>query len=1076
MNYVANDQYTSLSNSKFVYPFLSSLFEVGGVKYVPISPSDRTCNAIDCNYDGSAVNITIGETVSYKGIEMRVGTVNKYACYKNPYIKEVDISHNGAIGDYAFYGCYGVNEVTLNNKNYISTYAFSNITSEFTASVNCTGAIDQYAFYQSTGLKTLEVGDHVTNINSLAFYLCTKLATAQLLNKGNIGAQSFQSCTSLQTVTLGDDVRSIGEKSFQSCTSLQTATLGENISSIGNYAFDGCSSLQQIIIPNATTSLGSYAFQNCKKMATVKMGNGVRTISTYAFAGCSSLTDMQVGDSVNVIQTYAFYNCSSLPNITIPQAVETVENYVFQGCTMLRNVVMDDRTKPVTTTNTTGSWTSTNTSHGSTSSNTYTFTAYSGSTLSFNYWVSSQSNYDYLYVLLDGSTVLSKSGEQSGTYTKTFTELGAHTLVVKYTKNNSTSSGSDQARITDLALPGDGTLYLGSNGSSPMFSSCRLDSVYIGRNISYSTSSNYGYSPFYRNTSLQSVMITDKETEISENEFYGCTNLKNVYIGDGVETIGNWAFSGCASLDHFAFGSSVKSIGKEAFSDCVAVTQIKSHSKTPPTCGTEALDDINKWTCVLEVPAGSVTTYQAAAQWKEFFFTQEEDVSAIWYKLTYLVDGETYKTYNLHYGGEITVEEEPTKEGFIFSGWGEVPVTMPARDLTIRGTFAPIPVEDVSEDPDYLLTASSVETQSGAQLALPITMNNEAAITGFQFDLTLPEGFTLATGSNGRPQVTKTDRFEDDEQQLSIQNVEGNTWRFISFSMSNDTIIGTSGAILNAMMAVGDTIESGTYEGEFSNVVFTRADRTQLKLASAKFNIVVNNMIMGDANGDGEVNVTDIVEMVNCIMNNPSDIFVEAAADMNEDGEVNVTDIVMVVSIIMDQGGDARSIEYLADVNSDNDWLKLTDENGLSLWLTNEATYVASQFDIILSAGQKLEGITLNGERMSGQQLACTQMGENLYRVIVFSLDNSCYSGNSGKLMNIMVEGNGNVTLDNILFVRSDKSEKHFAPLSSNTTGIVSIEPSSQDSDYYYDLQGRRVENIGKKGIYIKNGKKQVAK
>ena len=58
-------------------------------------------------------------------------------------------------------------------------------------------------------------------------------------------------------------------------------------------------------------------------------------------------------------------------------------------------------------------------------------------------------------------------------------------------------------------------LNLGFNGSNPLFSNCPLDSVYIGGNINYSTSSNYGYSPFYRNTSLRTVVITDKETEIS---------------------------------------------------------------------------------------------------------------------------------------------------------------------------------------------------------------------------------------------------------------------------------------------------------------------------------------------------------------------------------------------------------------------------------------------------------------------------------------------------------------------------------------------------------------------------------
>ncbi len=133
-------------------------------------------------------------------------------------------------------------------------------------------------------------------------------------------------------------------------------------------------------------------------------------------------------------------------------------------------------------------------------------------------------------------------------------------------------------------------LQLGSNGNNPLFSDCPLNAIYIGRNITYPTASNKGYSPFYCNTTLRTVIITDKETEISTNEFYGCTSLKKVRIGDGVTTIGDWAFSGCSSLEYFGFGTSVETIGKEAFSDCSAVKRLVSK----PVCSNQALDDINK--------------------------------------------------------------------------------------------------------------------------------------------------------------------------------------------------------------------------------------------------------------------------------------------------------------------------------------------------------------------------------------------------------------------------------------------------------------------------------------------------
>ena len=58
------------------------------------------------------------------------------------------------------------------------------------------------------------------------------------------------------------------------------------------------------------------------------------------------------------------------------------------------------------------------------------------------------------------------------------------------------------------------------------------------------------------------------------------------------------------------------------------------------------------------------------------------------YKLTYTVDGEVYKIFDVEYGAAITPEVELTKEGYTFSGWSEIPETMPAHDVTISGTFS----------------------------------------------------------------------------------------------------------------------------------------------------------------------------------------------------------------------------------------------------------------------------------------------------------------------------------------------------------------------------------------------------
>jgi len=58
-----------------------------------------------------------------------------------------------------------------------------------------------------------------------------------------------------------------------------------------------------------------------------------------------------------------------------------------------------------------------------------------------------------------------------------------------------------------------------------------------------------------------------------------------------------------------------------------------------------------------------------------------------YYYLTYLVDGELYKRYSVAFGDSIVPEPEPVKQGYAFSGWSEIPAVMPAQDVNVNGTF-----------------------------------------------------------------------------------------------------------------------------------------------------------------------------------------------------------------------------------------------------------------------------------------------------------------------------------------------------------------------------------------------------
>jgi len=104
---------------------------------------------------------------------------------------------------------------------------------------------------------------------------------------------------------------------------------------------------------------------------------------------------------------------------------------------------------------------------------------------------------------------------------------------------------------------------------------------------------------------------------------------------------------------------------------------------------------------------------------------------AVWeankYTVTYLVDGEEYKSYELAYGEAITPEAEPEKSGYIFSGWSEIPETMPAENVTITGTFEEIEIVDAAgvELNKTALSITEGKTETLTATVLPADATNK---------------------------------------------------------------------------------------------------------------------------------------------------------------------------------------------------------------------------------------------------------------------------------------------------------------------------------------------------------------
>ena len=190
---------------------------------------------------------------------------------------------------------------------------------------------------------------------------------------------------------------------------------------------------------------------------------------------------------------------------------------------------------------------------------------------------------------------------------------------------------------------------------------------------------------FQNCTKMTSVTIGNSVTTIEEFAFFNCSALSSIIIPNSVKTIGGAAFSGCSALTSVIIGNSVTSIGSSAFGSCVSLTDVYCPGeKAPHSSG--AFDKENVKNTSLHVKDYAIETFKGVEPWTFFKEIVCEKVTD--FNLTYYVDGEIYKQYKHKYEDAITAEAEPTKKGYTFSGWSEIPSTMPSKHVDVTGTFS----------------------------------------------------------------------------------------------------------------------------------------------------------------------------------------------------------------------------------------------------------------------------------------------------------------------------------------------------------------------------------------------------
>ena len=181
-------------------------------------------------------------------------------------------------------------------------------------------------------------------------------------------------------------------------------------------------------------------------------------------------------------------------------------------------------------------------------------------------------------------------------------------------------------------------------------------------------------------------------------------------------------------------------------------------------------------------------------------------------------------------------------------------------------------------------------------------MKNSAEIRGFQFNLYLPDGVTIALNPKGKEMVSLSPerRDEYDEHTLSVRKQDDGSYLFLCGSLSEDTFLGNDGEIATVTLNIDEKVEDGDYPIILKNIKLTENDISKYyETPQVRSTLSIVSYMLGDINGDGKVDVSDYIGIANHILGDTPEDFIMNAADVDENGVIDVSDYIGVANIIL---------------------------------------------------------------------------------------------------------------------------------------------------------------------------------
>ena len=868
----------------------------------------------------------------------------------------------------------------------------------------------QLLYFVMMLLPILATADPV-KINGIYYNLIPKANQAEVTANPNYYNGEIEIPEVIEYDGVVYNVTSIGDQAFARCFSLTSVTIPNGIVTIYDNAFLNCEKLTSLVIPNSVTTLGDWVFMGCNGLTSVKISNNLKDVGVSTFARCKNLAVVEIPNSLTKLSGSMFYDCSSLTSVTIPNSVERIEGTVFYGCSSLSSVTI-----PNTVTSIGG-----RAFYGC--NNLTIIKIGNGIKIIDSEAFANCSNLADVYCFSE-DVPYTGDGIFQGSYIEYATLHVVEKSIGLYNASDLWKNFKEIVKI----MPEHNLTYVVDD---IVYKTYRIEE---GANIiaeSSPTKEGYtfsGWSDIPRTMPDHDVTVTGtftvnkyKLTYIVDGDEYKSYEIEYNSSIDAEEapTMEGYTFSGWSEIPETMPAKDVTITGTFTINKYKLIYKVdneeyKSYDVeynsniTAESATTKEGYTFSGWSEIPQtMPAHDVTVTGT--------FTINK------YKLTYIVDGEEYKSYEIEYNSGIDSEEAPTKEGYTFSGWSEIPETMPAKDVTITGTFIINKYKLIYKVDDEEYKSYDVEYNS------PITAETAPTKEGYTFS-----GWSEIPETMPTHDVTVTGTFTINKYKL-IYIVDGEEYKSI--------------------------------EVEYNSPITPEADPTKDGYDFFGWTEIPETMPAHDITITGSFerryDVGNVTSLISFILrgNGGSDDL--AIYDMNGNGVLDIGDLILIVRKVLNST--KRSAITRADMN---------------YLAPNLTQYSAAQFVLNVPENIREKDICLVEGIKQTHQMMCKQIEPGAYAVVVYSLTNSLFMPENGSIIEVN-DGkvhSDDLSIQDVILAKPTGETKLYGymPVSTSIFGME-IENNHR---HVYDLKGQKQNRVNgmQKGVYIENGKKIVVR